>query len=471
MDKNHATGTTWRYSQCSGGTLKSIIEPSRTTPVFRETDVLVVGGGVAGVAAAVAAARNGARTMLLERYGHLGGLATGGLVLVIMPMSDGTKNLQIAGICREMVARLDAYGGCIHPREEDIGSSEKKLVDYWRNFPFCVVENRVIMSVPFDPEIYKLVLNDMVEESDVDLCLHCWGEEAIVEDEGVKGVIFASKQGRQAILAQVTIDTTGDGDICATAGAEYNDEITPQLRAQMALPFRIGGIDFEAYVKFRTSYQADFTDRMKELSQQLGLEGTSPNFFLLRYSQPDAAWINNSFANNGLSVDNLTEVEVEARKKAWKFQEYYRKNIPGFEKCFIMDTAPQIGIRCSRRMVGEHVIDHRELLKGTLYPDTIGVLPDHHHVFSLEHPHWHIPYCSLLSRNRENLLAAGRLLSADAVANELLRPIQGCILMGEAAGTAAALAVKAGVTPRDVDVKTLQRQLLKQGGLLEGVPV
>jgi hypothetical protein len=457
----------------SEGRVKSIVEPARKTSVFKDTDVLVVGGGVAGVAAAVAAARNGANTVLVERYGHLGGMATGGLVLVIMPMSDGTKNMQIAGICREMVARLDAYGGCIHPREEDIGSSDEKLVDYWRNYPFCIIENRVIMSVPFDPEIFKLVLNDMVKDSGVSLCLHCWGAQAIMEDDTVKGIVFESKQGRQAVLAKITIDTTGDGDILATAGADYTDAITPELRAHMALPFRMGGIDFEAYADFRRSHQADFMERMKELGHQLGLEGPAlSNYFLLRYSQPDAAWVNNSFDNcSGLKIDDLTRVEVEARKKARTFREFYRQSIPGFEKCFIMDTALQIGVRCSRRLVGEHVIEHEELLKGTIYPDTIGVFPDHHHTYSREHPHWHIPYRSLVARNRENLLAAGRLLSADAVANELLRPIQGCIVMGEAAGTAAALAVKAGVPPRKVNVKMLQRQLLEQGVLLEGVPV
>ena len=449
-----------------------IIEPARKTSIFKETDVLVVGGGSAGVAAAVAAARNGAKTTLVERYGHLGGLATGGLVLVIMPMSDGTKNLQIAGICREMVTRLDAYGGCIHPREEDIGSNDEKLLDYWRNYPFCVIENRVIMSVPFDPEIYKMVLNDMVENSGVTLCLHCWGVQAIVEDDTVKGIIVESKQGRQAILAGVTIDATGDGDVIATAGGEYTDDITSDLRADMALPFRIGGIDFEAYSDFRKSNQSDFVERLKELGHQLGLEDAAPNFFLLRYSQPDAAWVNNNFANpGGLKIEDFTQIELESRKKAWIFREYYRQNIPGFEKCFIMDTASQLGVRCSRRLVGEHMIDHQELLKGTVYPDTIGVFPDHHHVFSPEHPHWHIPYRSLLSSNRKNLLAAGRLISADAVANELLRPIQGCILMGEAAGTAATLAVKAGVTPADLEVKALQRRLLDQGVLLEGVPI
>jgi hypothetical protein len=452
---------------------KSIIEPARKTNVFREADVLVVGGGVAGVAAAVAAARNGANTVLVERYGHLGGLAIGGLVLVIMPMSDGTKNLQIAGICREMVARLDAYGGCIHPREEDIGSSEEKLINYWRNYPFCVIENRVIMSVPFDPVIFNLVLNNMVEESGVSLCLHCWGSQAILEDNLVKGIVFESKEGRQAVLAKITIDTTGDGDIIATAGADYTDVITPELRAHMALPFRIGGIDFETYGNFRKSHPADFMERMKELGHQLSVEGSAvSNYFLLRYSQPDAAWVNNSFNNrSGLKVDDLTRVELEARKKARIFRDFYRQNIPGFEKCFIMDMASQIGVRCSRRLVGEHIINHQELLQGIVYPDTIGVFPDHHHTYSPEHPHWHIPFRSLVSRNRENLLAAGRLVSADAVANELLRPIQGCILMGEAAGTAAALAVKTGVPARNVDIKALQRQLLKQGVLLEGVTV
>ncbi|HSW58268.1 MAG TPA: FAD-dependent oxidoreductase [Dehalococcoidales bacterium] len=452
---------------------KSIVEPERKINILKEVDVLVVGGGVAGVAAAVAAARNGANTILIERYGHLGGLATGGLVLVIMPMSDGTNNLQIAGICGEIISRLDAYQGCIHPRKEDLGSSEKTLIDYWRNYPFCVVNNHIVMSAPFDPEILKLVLNDMVEESGVSLNLHCWGCQAIVEGNTVKGVIFESKQGRHAVLARVTIDTTGDGDVLATAGADYIDTITDELRAHMALPFRLGGIDFQAFGDFRRFHQSDFLERMKELGHQLGLKGpTSSNYFLLRYSQPDAAWVNNSFVNHsGLKIEDLTRVEVSGRKNARTFYEFYRKNIPGFEKSYIMDVAPQIGVRCSRRLIGQYVIDHKELMKGVIYPDTIGVLPDHHHTCSPDHPHWHIPYRSLVSRNRENLLAAGRLISADAAANELLRPIQGCIMMGEAAGTAAALAVKSGVHPGNVDIKMLQRQLLNQGALLEGVPI
>jgi len=452
---------------------KQITEPARKINVYKEADVVVVGGGVAGVAAAVAAARNGANTILVERYGHLGGLATGGLVLVIMPMSDGTKNQQIAGICQEMVDRLDKYGGCIHPRKEDIGSSDEKLINYWRNYPFCVIENRVIMSVPFDPEAYKFVLNDMIGDSGVHLCLHCWGAHAIVEGDAVKGIIFESKEGRKAILGKVIIDTTGDGDILASAGADYTDVITPELRADMALPFRIAGIDFNKFSEFRRTQQPKFGELMKELGDKLGLGGPAMfNYFVLRYSQPDAAWVNNSIKNrSGLKIEDLTWVEVDVRKKAWIFREFYRKNVPGFENCYIVDVAPQIGVRCSRRLIGEYVLKDEDVLKGVIHADTIGVFPDHHHILSAEHPHWHIPYRSLVSRNRENLLAAGRLLSAEIVANELLRPIQGCIIEGEAAGTAAALAVNAGVTPRKVNVKALQKQLLKQGALLEGVKV
>jgi hypothetical protein len=312
---------------------KQILEPARKTNVYKEADVVVVGGGVAGVSAAVASARNGASTILVERYGHLGGLATGGLVLVIMPMSDGTKNQQVAGICQEMVDRLDEYGGCIHPQKEDIGSIDEKIVGFWRRFPFCVIENRVIMSVPFDPEAYKCVLNDMIEDSGVKLCLHSWGTQAIVENDTVKGVIFESKEGRQAILGKVTIDTTGDGDILATAGADYADTITNELRADMALPFRIGKIDFKKFNEFRRNQQPKFNELMKELGGQLGLGSPAMfNYFILRYSQMDAAWVNNSIKNrSGLSVEDLTWVEVDVRKKMWLFRDFYRKNMPGFE--------------------------------------------------------------------------------------------------------------------------------------------
>jgi len=180
---------------------RMITEPSREVKVCRETDVIVVGGGPAGVAAGVASARSGADTVLVERYGHLGGMATGGLVILIMPMSDEAGQQHIAGLCQEMVERLDATGSSVHPRREELGSGDKDLVDYWlsRGCRFFAQEGRITLNVLFDPEMYKCVLNDMVEEAGVKLFLHSWGTRAIVEDDLVKGIIFESKSGRQAI--------------------------------------------------------------------------------------------------------------------------------------------------------------------------------------------------------------------------------------------------------------------------------
>jgi flavin-dependent dehydrogenase len=191
----------------------TVHEPASEISVCRVADVVVVGGGPAGFSAAVAAARHGVSTILLERYGHLGGLATGGLVMVIMPMSDGTNEQQIAGICQEIIDRLDAVGAAIHPVKEDLGSSENTLVCYWKRYAFCVVEGKIRLSATVDPEALKCILNDMVEEAGVKLLLHSWGARAVTENNKVQGVIFESKSGRQAVLGKVVIDTTGDGDI------------------------------------------------------------------------------------------------------------------------------------------------------------------------------------------------------------------------------------------------------------------
>ncbi|MBI4296258.1 MAG: FAD-dependent oxidoreductase, partial [Chloroflexi bacterium] len=177
---------------------RTILEPAREIKVFREADVVVVGGGPGGHSAAVAAARNGANTILIERYGYLGGMATGGLVTHFSYLSDGTDEQQLAGLCQEWLDRLDARGGAVHPRKEDLGSSDKELVDHWRNVcPASVSqEGRIVLSALIDPEILKCALNDMAEEAGVKLLLHSWGTRAIVDKNQVQGVVFESKSGR-----------------------------------------------------------------------------------------------------------------------------------------------------------------------------------------------------------------------------------------------------------------------------------
>ena len=437
----------------------TIREPAREVKVCREADVVVVGGGPAGFAAAVAAARNGADTVLLERYGHLGGLASGGLVMIIMPMSDGTGEQQIAGICQDIIDRLDSIGAAIHPRKDELGSSDIKLLSKWMRYAFGVVDGKIRMSATIDPEALKCVLNDMVEEVGVKLLLHSWGVGTITENDEIKGVIFESKSGRQAVLGKIVIDTTGDGDIFALAGAPFDIRMAPERRSsKLAFTFRISGIDLGKYYAFKETQSEAYAGLMKELE---GLGGFSQ---LIRTTHNNTLWVNNAIPGlNPLDVSDLTWLEVNGRKRMLITLQFLQKYVPGFEKSFIMDTASQLGIRSSRRLIGEHILTEKEIFSGTVFPDTIAVCPDFSHTFSPDHPHWHVPYRSLIASQVKNLLVAGRCYSSDLVANDVLAPIQFCIAMGQAAGTAAALTIKQGVTVKSLDYQSLQNCLRNQG--------
>jgi hypothetical protein len=437
---------------------RTIQEPARELRVFKEADVVVVGGGPAGFAAAVAASRNGADTVLLERYGHLGGMATGGLVMVIMPMSDGTNEQQIGGLCQEVIDRLDLTGSAIHPKKEDLGSSDSQLIAHWKRFAFCVIEGKIRMSATVDPEALKYVLNNMVIEAGTTLLLHSWGSQALVDNNVVRGVIFESKSGRQAVLGKTIIDTTGDGDIYASAGAPFDAHMNPEMRSShLALTFRIGNINSGKYLAFRSSEPAKFAEMMHELENMGGFT------HYISTTREDVIWVNNAVGGlDPLNVRDLSRLEVEGRKRIMTTYQFLRKYIPGFENSFILDTASQIGVRSSRRLIGEHVLMEKEIFSGLIFPDTVAICPDFRHTFSPKYPHWHIPYRSLIPREIDNLMVAGRCFSSDLVANDLLAPIQFCIAMGQAAGSAAALAIKQGVSLRGLDYKILQKCLAQQ---------
>jgi len=448
---------------------KTIQEAAREIQVCNETDVLVVGGGPAGVAAAVASARSGARTTLVERYGHLGGMATGGLVISIPYLSDGTETRQIAGLCQEMIDRLDVLEAAVHPKDEEIGSNDKEILNYWkRRHPGGTTSGgRIRYGAVVDPEMLKCVLNDMVEEAGVKLFLHSWGSLAIAENDEVQGMIFESKSGRQAILSKITIDTTGDGDMFASAGAEFDGTVDRSLRsANLALVYRIGNVDCDKFVNFREGEPEKYTELMKELIAMGGHDS------LIRTSRDDTIWCNNRVRNlSALDVEDLTWVEVNTRKAMLISHKFLKERVPGYKNSFIMDTASQIGTRGSRRLIGEYVVTWEDVLSGIVHDDTIATLPHLSREVSKGFPNVHIPYRSLVPCRVNNLLVAGRCYSSDAKANDATNWIQQCIPMGQAVGTAAALAVKAGVQPREVDHETLQGSLLKQGVPLPGALV
>jgi hypothetical protein len=448
-------------------TRKTVSEPAKDTNVCYEADVVVVGGGPGGHSAAIAAARNGARTVLLERYGHLGGMATGGIVIQIPHMSDGGTEPIIAGLSLEWLERLDKVGGTLRPRTEDIGSNDEKLIAYWRRFMGNVINGRIEHTAWVDPELLKCVLNDMIEDAGVKLFLHSWGVQTIVEDGKVKGVFFESKSGRQAILGEIIIDGTGDGDLLPSAGAEFDGAIDSKSRSSMlALVFRMGNCDYQKYCDFRESEPEKFQELIKEMASVAGTR-------LLPLPSPrnDVMWVNNWIPGmDCTNVEDLTKLEVEMRKMMRRGHEFMKKNFPTFENSFILDTASQTGTRGSRRLIGEYIVTKEDFQTSKKHDDTIAVFP------RLGPPgggqevkHVYIPYRALVPVHKEGLLVAGRSFSSDMAANNMANLIPHCIAMGQAAGVAAAMAVKKGISPRQVDYRTLQKKLQEQGVPLPGV--
>ncbi len=453
-----------RTSRVTNSTIVEKLE----TKVVAEADVVVVGGGPGGHSAAIAAARSGAKTVLIERYGHLGGMASGGIVIQIPHMSDGGKEPVIAGLNLEWLERLDKVGGTLRPRIEEIGSTDEKLIRQWRRFMGNVINGHIEHTAWVDPELLKCILNDMVEETRINLFLHSWGTRAIAENGQVKGVVFESKSGRRAVLGKIIIDGTGDGDLLPSAGAEFDGAWDGASRSSMlALVFRLGNCDYQKYCDFRESQPQKFEELTKELAR-----GAGTRLLPLPSPRNDVMWINNWIPGlDCTKVEDLTKLEVEMRKIMRKGHEFLKKNFPTFENSFILDTASQTGTRGSRRLVGEYVITKEDFQTSKKFDDTIAVFPRLGGPGTIDIRRVYIPFRALVPGKVDGLLVAGRSFSSDAVANNMANLIPHCVAMGQAAGTAAALAVAAGIPVRKVDPNALQNNLLKQGVVLPGVPV
>jgi hypothetical protein len=391
-------------------------------------------------------------------------MATGGLVIIIPHMTDGTNEQLIAGLCQEWIDRLDKVEGVLHTTREEWGAGDEKTLAKWRQVAFAVIGGRVRHTACVDPELLKCTLNEMVEGAGVKLFLHSWGTQAIVENGAVKGIIFESKSGRQAILGKVIIDGTGDGDLLATSGTEYEDIIDRKLRAsQLALVFRLGKVDFNKYCEFQEKERKQHEELMQELAQTAGTR-----FAPLASSRNDVVWVNNWITGyNALKVEDLTNIEINVRKMMRKGFAFLKQHMPGFEDSFILDTASQVGTRGSRRLRGKYNITIDDVHAGRKYEDTIAVFPPL--VPTDQIPRVNIPYRALVPQKTEGLLVGSRCFASDPTTNDMFNRIPHCIALGEAAGTAAAIAVKQNIQPGQVDHRTLQKQLLKQGVPLPGV--
>jgi ribulose 1,5-bisphosphate synthetase/thiazole synthase len=389
-----------------------VIQPQRELPILHRTDVLVVGGGPAGICAAIAASRAGADVTIVERYGHFGGLWTGGLVLLVLGhiVKGGQQVCQ--GIGEEMMQRLDKMDGAI-------------------------VNRRPGVNPTVDAEAVKYLMVEMVEEAKVKVFLHCWGVDAIVNDREVQGAVFESKSGRQAVLAKVVIDATGDGDLFAAAGASYE-----RRSHNVGLVTRVGNLD-----------RVD-ADRAKDLPKPRYLGSPTPI--------PGVNWANMRGPEvDGLDVEVLTRMELNHRKFIWRNMQKVRKTA-GYERVYLMETAPQLGVRITRVLEGLNRVTFEDFKAGTQFPDVIGVGG----ASNKEHGPWQIPYGALVPKSIDNVLAAGRCISMDMRMADLVRLIPNCFVTGHAAGAAAAVAVEGGCLPREVDVARVQELLKQQGAFL-----
>jgi hypothetical protein len=433
-------------------------EAAREVPIFKRTQVLVIGGGPAGTAAAIAAGRLGADVTLVERYNHLGGLSTGGLVLWIDRMTDWAGKLVIQGIGKELLGSLPAEG-IAGPPPSKWGSTDKELAAYWalRTSAFHGI---VTWSPTIDPEWLKWKSLELVTGAKVDLLLHAWAAAPIMDGNKVTGAILESKQGRVAITADVVIDTSGDGDMFAMAGAAYDADINQNdIHHCMNVSWLFGGVEMEQWIEFRSRHPDQFAKFMERGREAVGF-----------FDRPFVSWRKDVALFMGprmagyscLSIDDLTTVEIESRRLMVAHMEFYRAHAPGFAGAFLALSGPQMGSRHSRRLHGVESVTRSQWETGGVLATEIGVSPS----LSPKFPNISVPYGSLVPDTVDGLLAAGKHLSCDMHSHSFLREIPQCWMTGHAAGAAAALAVQAGVQPRHVDIAALQGTLLKQGAYL-----
>ncbi len=397
------------------------------TPIVGRHQVVVCGGGPSGLIAAVAAARSGADTLLVERYPFLGGNGTAGL----MTCYNGFRNQRppealqtVKGIPAEYIAELVRLGGIA---DEDPYPKEKHHVASG-DLPYCI---------GFDPEAAKVAALNLIRKEGVKLQVHSYVVAPMLDGSRVTGVIVESKSGRQAIAADVVIDATGDGDVAARAGAPFMGPAKKGDRMGMSLMYRIGGVP--------ASVKGPFGG--------------------VRIGDRVVRW-GPGFGGNGLDVENLTRAEVETRLKLWDEVQAMRKE-PGMESVYLMQTATAIGVRETRRILGEYVVTEEDAINGRRFPDVIAIssnpMPSYHGKrFFFNHEGFDIPFRALIPKKVDGMLLTGRCISCEQAPFQSARSMAPAMAIGHASGSAAAMAAMANVPPRRLDVKALQKLLVSQ---------
>ena len=441
-----------------------------------ECDVLVVGGGPAGTCAAIAAARQGARVIIAEASGCLGGMGTSGLVAPFMTCFDKDGERQvILGLFEEIVQRMISLGGAIHPSKIRHTSPYSAWITAGHDH-----------CTPFEPEALKFALDNMAKESGIKLLLHTSFVEPLMKGDTVAGAVILTKSGLDSVRAKVTIDCTGDGDVAFRAGVPCvfgngNGKVQP-----CTMFFHINNVDsprLEADVQkhlheFRkvngVSYRAlHWRVAEAEAAGEWDIARKSVNIYKC---VKDDEWAVNSTRISGVDAtdsESLSDAEIEGRRQVWELMHFFRKYVPGCENATLMKSAATIGIRESRHVTGEHILTADELIRGDVPDDSILLASNSVDVHGaggkgsasattytvINAPWYGVPYRCLLPQGVKGLLVAGRCLSASSDAAGAVRVMPPVMAMGQAAGTAAALCIKNGCTPAGLDTQDLRKVL------------
>lgn len=449
-------------------------EPARTLPVRASVDVLVVGGGPAGLMAARAAAGNGLKVLLVESRGYLGGNLV--LGLPVLGFLGRKGNQVIRGLPQYLIDRLRQRGAAGEHRP-------------------CALH--VSLTI-IDPEEVKTVAWELLEEAGVEVLLYAFCVGVIRDLNRVKGILIESKAGREAILARTVIDCTGDADVAFRAGVECRKGDAAGGMQPPTLMFSMRGVNVQALrdaiVNRPDLYDMDTMPpeqfrrgpfitvglrRRLELARAAGLDVPVARTILITGLNDDEIWVNMSRVNgvDATEPGSYTEGERAARKQVPVIRDYLKRYVPGFGEAWIDRVAPFLGIRESRVMVGRYILTADDILSCRTFDDAIAVAAypvDIHHATGGDcslfwcDDCYDIPYRCLVPRQVENLLVAGRCASMNHEAMASTRVMSTCMALGEAAGRAARIALADGVLPSQVDVRKVQRELVENGAYLRG---
>jgi hypothetical protein len=453
-------------------------EEARDIPIAHRADVIIVGGGVAGVSAAIASARTGADTLLIERYGALGGNLTIGLLEASMSFHDRQGKQLIGGIPDEIIQRLKAAGGTVGHVVDDVGYAGT--------------------VTPYDPEELKMVCLDMTQAAGVRLLLHTWVVRAVRSGDRLTGVLIENKSGRQLVEARVFVDCSGDADVAALAGVEFvKGREGDGLTQPMSILFKLGNVDVDGVLAYVESHPEDFKTWDRTLarlrtSKSIHLwgfgsilekgyaDGALPFHRTEMHVQIDPergeAIVNATrFAGDGTKAEDLTRAEIALRGQVKALVAYMKTACPGFGRSYLMTTAMGAQVRETRRIVGEYTLTKEDVVEGTPFADTVvlsGFPADLHNPtgtgmeFHITKTH-QIPYRCLVPKIVDGLLVAGRCVSGTREALGAIRQTAPAMAMGQAAGTAGALSVLTQCAPRMLSVELLRNELRKAAVILD----